>query len=813
MKDSYLSYAMSVIVSRALPDARDGLKPSQRRILVAMNDLNLGPRSKFRKCAKIAGDTVGNYHPHGDQVVYPTLVRLAQDFNTRYLLIQGQGNFGSIDGDPAAAMRYTEARLTLPSVDMLDDVTLETVDFISNYDETRKEPTVLPCKFPNLLCNGSSGIAVGMTTNVPPHNAREILDGIIKIIDDPDVDAKGLMKIVKGPDFPTGGTICGRKGIHDAYTTGRGSITVRARCFTENTRGGKKNIIITEIPYQLNKTNLIEKIADLVKSGKITGIADIRDESDRDGMRLVIDLKRGEEEEVILNQLYKYTQLQTTYGIIMLALVDSRPEVMSLRQMMEQFKLHRVDVIRRRTAFLLKKAEARAHVLEGYQVALKNIDEVIETIKKAKDTPTAQTNLMKKFKLTEIQADAILKMQLQRLTGLEKQKIEDEYKEIMAKIKEYRAILADEKLVLAMIKEDCVELKKKYTDPRRTEIVGAVEGLDIEDLIAEEDMAVTISHENYIKRIPLSTYRRQGRGGQGVTGAQTKEGDFVEQMFIASTHDYLLFFTNLGRIYWQKVYDIPQMSRTAKGRAVVNLLQLRADEKVQSTIAVRNFDDRNLVMATQKGVIKKSALKLYSHPKRGGIIAVKLDAGDKLIGVRLTTGNEEIILATECGQAIRFNETDVRSMGRSTRGVGGIGLRKDDKVCDVAIVDANGSLLTVCQNGFGKRTPFEEYRIQRRNGSGIINVQTSDRNGRVIGVKTVRDGDELMLMSAGGMIVRIAIDTLRNIGRNTQGVRLVKLKEGDRLVSIARVVSEGEGENGDTEDVATESAPTDEAQE
>ncbi|TLD42287.1 MAG: DNA gyrase subunit A [Candidatus Jettenia ecosi] len=790
MKDSYLNYAMSVIMSRALPDVRDGLKPSQRRILVAMNDLGLGPRSKFRKCAKIAGDTTGNYHPHGEQVVYPTLVRMAQDFNYRYPLIQGQGNFGSIDGDPPAAMRYTEARMTEVTMIIMEDLERETVNYVPNYDDTRQEPIVLPSKFPNLLCNGCSGIAVGMATSIPPHNVHEICDGIIKIIDNPDVTIDELMHIIKGPDFPTGALICGTGGIKEGYRTGRGTITVRARVHTETTKSGKKSLVVTEIPYQLNRDNILERIADLVKEDQLKGISDIRNESDREGSRLVIDLKKGEDEEVVLNQLYKHTKLQDSFSIIMIALVNNRPETLNLKQMLVYYIEHRKVVIIRRTQYLLAKAQARAHILEGLRIALQNIDKVIQLIKTSSSIDHARQELISQFSFSEIQANAILDMRLQRLTGLEQEKIEEEYKKLCADIKEYEGILGNEKLVLAIIKKDIEEVKERFGDKRRTEIVNAITELNLEDLIAEENVAVIITHEGYIKRLPLTSYRKQHRGGKGVTGAEMKEGDFIEHLFVASTHDYILFFTDQGRVYWQKVYDIPQMGRTSKGRALINLLELKEDENVTSLIPVRDFDERQLVMATSNGIIKKTALCAYGNPKKGGIIAITLDEGDKLICVKLTNGKQDIILGTEQGKAVRFSETDVRTMGRVTHGVKGITLKEGDKVRGMVIVDENASLLTVCEHGFGKRTDFGEYSAHHRGGQGVINIKTTDRNGKVVALLDVRDEDELIMITAKGMVIRTSVNTVRAIGRNTQGVKLFSVVEGDKLVSVARVVPE-----------------------
>jgi len=824
MRESYLTYAMSVIMARALPDVRDGLKPSQRRILVAMRDLNLGPRSKHRKCAKIAGDTSGNYHPHGEAVVYPTLVRMAQPFNMRYTLVDGQGNFGSIDGDPPAAMRYTEARLTAPSMEMMEDLQYETVDFQPNYDETMVEPVVLPSKFPNLLVNGSTGIAVGMATNILPHNLNEICDGLIKLLENPETTVDELCEIVKGPDFPTGGIICGRSSVIQGYKTGKGSVVVRGKIHTEQARGGKALIVVDEIPYQILKTTIVERIADCVKQGIIPDISDVRDESDRNGMRLVVELKRDGNVDLVINQLYQYTPLQDTIPIINIALVNRQPRTLNIKELMEYYILHRREVIRRRTQFLLKKARQRAHIVEGLVMAVADIDEIIQLIRTSPDPPTAKQRLMAKplrltetatlqkllpekfikerssvdSFLTEPQADAILSMQLQRLTGLEIERLADELKKLMEQIEEYEAILNDEQLVADIIREDLYELKEKYGDNRRTEISDEeIRDYRVEDLIAEEEVAVTISHEGYIKRVPLTTYRTQGRGGRGVKGTENKEGDWLEHLFIASTHDYLLFFTNRGRVYWLRVFDIPSMSRTSKGRAIINLLKMSAEEKITSVLSVREFADRFVVMATKAGVIKKTALDAFSHPRAAGIIAIELDLDDNLIGVQLTNGENDIILATADGMSIRFNEQDVRAMGRTARGVKGINLRKGDEVVDMAIVDSAGDVLVVCENGYGKRTPVEEYRQQGRGGTGIINIKTTDRNGRVVAVKTVRDEDELMLISMNGIVIRFPLKDIRPIGRNTQGVRMIKLDDGDKLVAVARVVPEDEnGANG-----------------
>ena len=780
LKDSYLNYAMSVIISRALPDVRDGLKPSQRRILVAMNDLNLGPRSKHRKCAKIAGDTSGNYHPHGEAVVYPTLVRMGQTWNMQTTLVDPQGNFGSIDGDPPAAMRYTEARMTAAASDMLADIKFETVDFIPNYDETTTEPTVLPSKFPNLLVNGGVGIAVGMSTSIPPHNPGEVCDALIKIIDDPDCGFRDIMEVMPGPDFPTGGIICGRKGIVDGYTTGRSNLTVRAKIHTETTKKGRDLVVVDEIPYQTVKSQIVVKIADCVANGIIPGISDVRDESDRKGMRVVVELRRDVDPNIVINQLYKHTPLQSTFSIINIALVKNRPQTLNIKQMLSLFLDHRKDVIRRRTRFLLRKARTRAHIVEGLLLAQSNIDRIISIIKKSSDVPTAKSALMaeplrlaehatlKKLlpesfvkekrsgdhHLTGPQADAILGMQLQRLTGLEVEKLASEFAALCEEIAGYEAILADEMLVLDIIREDLYEIKERFGRPRRTEIISAVAEFNIEDLVAEEEVVVTVSHSGYIKRMPLDTYRRQGRGGRGIIGSDTKEGDFIEHLFIASTHDYLCCFTNRGRCYWQRVHDIPSLSRTSRGRSIANLLQMRKDEKIAEIVPVRSFDERMLVFATQHGLVKKTPLSAFSHVRRTGINAISLEVGDNVIGARTTSGDDEIILGTRDGMAIRFSEQDVRAMGRSARGVKGISLRPGDQVVDMVLSSLGSSLLTVCENGYGKRTDLNDYRRQRRGGIGLINIKTTQRNGKVVALKTVNPDDDLMLISAHGILMR-----------------------------------------------------------
>jgi len=730
MRESYLTFAMSVIVSRALPDVRDGLKPSQRRILVAMNDLSLGPRSKTRKCAKIVGDTHGNYHPHGDAAIYQTLARMAQDFVMRYPPIEGQGNFGSIDGDPPAAPRYTEARMSSVAAEMLADLEYDTVDFVPNYDGTREEPTVLPGRFPNLLCNGSTGIAVGMATNMPPHNVGEICDAIVRCIEQPDVTPADLMKIVTGPDFPTGGLICGRQGIRSAYLTGRGSILIRARSHVESSKTGKKSLVFTEIPYGANPDNILRRSAELVKGGVIEGISDLRNESDRNGTRLVVELRKGEDERVILNQLYKHTQLQDTFGVNNIALVAGQPRTLSLKDLLRCYIAHRKEVVVRRTKCLLARDLDRAHILEGLLIALANIDEVIEIIKKSKDSETAAERLTARFKLSERQVKAILDMRLARLTGLERTKLEDEHKVLMERIANYRAILADEGLQMSIIVEETHDIRARFADKRRTEIVGAIEDFDMEDLITEENVVVTISHEGYLKRQPISSYRKQRHGGKGITAADLKEGDFTEHLFVASTHDYMLLFTNLGRVYWLKVFDIPELGRASRGRSIANVLHMQENEKITSFIPVRDFEQGDLLMVTAQGTVKRTPLSAYSHPKKSGIIAIALDEGDHLIGVRQLFADQQVLLATRDGMAVRFPEKTVRSIGRTAHGVRGIRLHEGDSVEGVIIAKEEASVLTVCENGYGKRTAISEYRLTNRGGKGVINIRTSERTAR-----------------------------------------------------------------------------------
>lgn len=793
VKDSYLNYAMSVIVGRALPDVRDGLKPAHRRILYAMQELSLEHSKPYKKCARIVGEVLGKYHPHGDVAVYDTLVRMAQDFSLRYPLVDGQGNFGSVDGDAAAAMRYTEARLSAISDEMLRDIDKDTVKFGPNFDASLKEPLLLPCVLPNLLVNGSSGIAVGMATNIPPQNLNEVVDAIIYLIDNTDAEIKDLMRFIKGPDFPTGGIICGRGGIKDAYTTGRGKICVRAKAVIERQKGGKDLIIVTEIPYQVQKASLIESIAGLVEDKRIEGISDIRDESDKDGMRIVFELKRDAEAQIVLNQLFKHSQLEGTFGIIMLALVDNRPKVLNLRQILECYIGHRKVVIRRRTQFELDKALKRAHILEGLKIALKFIDRIIKVIKSSKSTPEAKENLIKEFDLSEIQAQAILEMQLQRLTALEQDKIDAEYAELLKKIELCRAILASEKKIETIIKEELEEVKKKYGDQRRTDIVGEVEELDIEDLIAEEDVVVTISHSGYIKRLPVSAYRKQRRGGKGSTGAELREEDFSEHLFVTSTKNYLLAFTDKGKVYWLKVYEIPQAGRVSKGKAIINLLQLASGEKVSATIPVKDFlGDRFLVMATKEGLIKKTRLDEYSNPRKGGIIGITVEKDDELIGVSLTDGKQDLFLATRLGKAIRFSETQVRDMGRGAKGVKGIRLAKGDQVIAMETPQKDSTILTVTELGFAKRTLANQYRIQSRGGKGIINIKVTKKNGSAVSLKTVSDNDELMVITQTGMYLRCPIKDIRATGRSAQGVRLIKLKDNDAVATVAELIAEEE---------------------
>ena len=807
MKRSYMDYAMSVIIGRALPDVRDGLKPAHRRVLYGMRTMGLGSNRAYRKCAKIVGEVMGNYHPHGDASIYDTLVRLAQDFNMRYFLVDGQGNFGSVDGDPPAAMRYTEARPRALAEAMMTDLDKETVDFVPNYDETTEEPTVLPTTFPNLLVNGSSGIAVGMATNIPPHNMREVIEGVLGVIEQrgqsKESRLKAVLKAIPGPDLPTGGFIVGRQGIFQAYTTGRGALTMRAKATTEESKKGDKlSIVVTEIPYQVNKKRLLENIADLVREKTIEGISDLRDESDRDGMRIVIELKRGEVPEVVLNNLYKHTQLQTTFGIIMLAIVGGRPKILPIVEILEHFVEFRREVVRRRTEFELRKAEARAHILEGLKIALDHLDRVIALIRGSKSPLEARTGLMTEFKLSQLQAQAILDMQLQRLTGLERQKIIDELVELLKTIERLRAILSSDELLMQVVVNELKEVREKYSDERRTVIVEESGELRIEDLIADEDMAITVTNTGYVKRTAISTYRAQRRGGKGRIGMRTREEDFVSHLFIASTHAYIMIFSDRGRAYWLKVHEIPDVGPGGKGKAIANLVSMEEGERIAALLAVKEFpaqeDQQFVVMGSRKGVIKKTDLSAFRNPRAGGIIAMGVEEGDAVIAVEISDGREQIFLGTRDGMAIRFEETDVRPMGRTAYGVRGITLRDDDEVVAMEVVREGGTLLTVAQNGYGKRTELDEYRLQSRGGVGIINIQTSDRNGKVVGIAYVHDDDELMIISQQGMILRMRAGDVRSIGRATQGVRLIEMEEGDAVVGIAKLElaekDEGNGE-------------------
>jgi DNA gyrase subunit A len=806
MKSSYLDYAMSVIVGRALPDVRDGLKPVHRRILFGMNEMGLASNRAYRKSAKIVGEIMGNYHPHGDTAIYDTLVRMAQDFNMRYPLVDGQGNYGSMDGDSAAAMRYTEARMTKLAGEMLADIDKETVDFVPNYDESRQEPLVLPTRVPNLLINGAGGIAVGYATNIPTHNIAEVIDGLLLLLESPDVTIAQLMKKIPGPDFPTAGFIYGMSGIKEAYETGRGLLTLRAKVVVEtDERTDRERLIVTEIPYQVNKVSLIKKIAELVQEDRIKGISDLRDESsDREGVRVVIELKRGEIPLVVLNNLYKHTPLETTFGVIMLALVNNRPEILNLKQILHYFLEHRREVVVRRTAFELRKAEERAHILEGLKVALDNLDAVIALIRRSQSPDEARAGLMRQFGLTEIQASAILDMRLQRLTQLERAKLVEEYQDVLKQIEYFKSVLASEALVRTIIKDELTEIRENYKDERRTQIVKEEAEISLEDLIAEEEVIVTISHAGYIKRNAVSLYRAQRRGGKGKIGMGIKEEDFAENLFTASTHDSLLFFTDAGKVYWLKVHEIPEASRAAKGKALVNLLALSGSEKVTATLPVKEFrDDRYVVMGTKKGIIKKTELSAFSNPRQGGIIALGLEGGDRLIGAQLTDGQREILLGTRQGITIRFKEEEVRPMGRTAYGVKGITLEEGNEVIGMETItpDSTTSILTVTEGGYGKRTPVGEYRIQGRGGKGIISVKTTERNGLAVGFLQVRDGDEIMLIAAQGKVLRCKVEDIREIGRNTQGVRILDLDgEGDRVVGVARLAEVVEREDAAPED-------------
>lgn len=798
MKTSFIDYSMSVIMSRALPDIRDGLKPVHRRILFTMKEMGLRHNSAYKKSARVVGDCLGKYHPHGDMSVYDAMVRMAQDFSLRYPLVEGQGNFGSIDGDSPAAMRYTEVRLAAISDEMLGDLDRETVDFMPNYDGSMEEPVIIPAKLPNLLINGSSGIAVGMATNMPPHNLTEVIDGALALIENRDVTVAELSKIIKGPDFPTAGILYGRVGIKDYLETGRGSVKIRSKTEVEEIKGNRQAIIINELPYQVNKANLLETIAGLVRDKKLDAISDLRDESDRDGMRVVIELKRDATAQVVLNQLFKHTQMQVSFGVTMLSIVDGKPRILNIKQMLENYVEHRKIIVVRRTIFELKKAEARAHILEGLKIALDHLDAVIKTIKESKDVENARERLMEKFKLSKIQAQAILDMKLQHLTNLERKKIDDEYLELIKLIEKLKSILADPRKILGVIKTELEELREKYGDERRTKIIAQAVELDEEDLIPHEEVAVSISHAGYIKRIPLSTYRAQGRGGRGVTGMTTKEEDFVEDLFSTDTHAYLLLFTSRGRCHWLRVYEIPEGNRASKGKAIVNFISMSSDERITSAIPIRAFDEETrtyLLMCTRNGTIKKTTLDEYSNPRKGGIIAINLEAGDELMDVKRTDGKSEVIIATADGIAIRFKESDVRSMGRASRGVRGIKLEKNDVVVGMEAVAKDDVFLSASENGYGKRTEVGKYRLQTRGGKGVRNMKTTDRNGRVIGIKKAMDTGDVMLMTQKGITIRLACKAVSVIGRNVQGVRLVRLEEGDRLAAVATVVKE-ENSNG-----------------
>lgn len=803
MKNSYIDYAMSVIVSRAIPDVRDGLKPVHRRILYAMQEAGMTPGKPYKKSARIVGEVLGKYHPHGDRSVYDAIVRMAQDFSMRYMLADGHGNFGSVDGDPAAAMRYTEVRMSRISELMLQDIDKDTVDFVPNYDESLKEPAVLPSKFPELLVNGTSGIAVGMATNIPPHNLGEVIDGTLMLIDNPETTVEELMGVIKGPDFPTGGLIMGKSGIKDAYTTGRGSIRMRAQVHTETMSNGKPRIVVTELPYQVNKARLIEKIADLVRDKQIEGITDLRDESDRNGMSIVIELRRDANADVVLNQLYKHTSLQETFGVIMLALVDGQPQVLNLKEVLHYYIKHQEDVITRRTRYELKKAEARAHILEGLNIALDHLDAVISTIRSSRTGEIAKAALMEGFKLSDKQAQAILDLRLQRLTGLERDKIEEEYQEILKKIDWLKSVLADEGKILAIIKEELTAVKNKYNDDRRTSITRDSSDISMEDLIPDDDVVVTLTHNNYIKRMPLATYKNQKRGGQGIVGMKTKDTDFVENILITTNHHVILFFTNRGRLYYLKAYEIAESSRQAKGTAIVNLINLDQDEKITAVIHVREFKpDRYLFMATKNGVVKRVQMSEFKSRSSIGVRAISLDESDELIGVKFTDGTKTIIMGTKHGMAITFEETQVRSMGRSARGVRGIKLDDDDEIVGMDTIKSDGKVLTVSENGLGKRTPIEEYTVHNRGGKGMINMKITERTGNVVGIKVVRPGQEVMLISTDGVIIRTDIDEISIISRNSQGVKLMSVGDSDKVASFATINQKSEDGKDYTEDNA-----------
>ena len=791
LKQAHLEYSLSVITSRALPDARDGLKPSQRRILYAMHELNLSPGKGFRKCAKISGDTSGNYHPHGEQVIYPTLVRMAQPWSLRYMLIDGQGNFGSQDGDPPAAMRYTEARLQKTSVDMMEDLDKNTVDYTGNYDDTRKEPTVFPSKFPNLLVNGSTGIAVGMATNMAPHNVGEICDGILGMIKKPEIEPLELNQLIKGPDFPTGGYIIDSGGIKDYFLTGKGRVIVRGKAVIETKNNGAELIVISELPYMLNKTLLIDKMVSLVKEKRIEGISDIRDESGRQGMRLVVMVKRNAEANAVLNKLYKFSQLQSSFSVSNRALVKGIPKILNMKELISQFIDFRHEVVVRRTQFELDNAERRLHILEGYRIALDNIDEVIATIRASKSTSEANTNLQQKFALSEIQAKAILEMRLQKLTGLEREKVEAEYNQIVEKVSELKEILEKRELRMQIISDETQAIKDKYADDRRTIILSGTADIETEDMIADEEVVVTISHQGYIKRLPLDTYRKQGRGGKGLSGSNLKDEDFVDSIFVASTHAYILFFTDFGKCYWLKVHKIPKVGRLARGKAIVNLIQVEKGENIEAYVTARDFNlPHNVIMVTKNGIVKKTILSAFSHPRINGIISIKLIDGDKLIDAKITEGDNDIIIATKNGFCNRFHETDARPVGRNSQGVKGINLRENDQVVSMVVVKQQGTLLSISENGYGKRTEISSYNRTKRGSKGVITLRTTDRNGLLVALIEVLDGDELMIVTKSGMIIRQAVSKISTIGRNTQGVRLINLSKGDKVFDITCILAE-----------------------
>jgi DNA gyrase subunit A len=801
MQKSYMDYAMSVIIGRALPDVRDGLKPVHRRVLYAMYDLGNEWNKPFKKSARIVGDVIGKYHPHGESAAYDALVRMAQDFSLRYPLIQGQGNFGSVDGDPPAAMRYTEVRMSRLGGELLADIEKETVDLIPNYDGSLNEPVILPARFPNLLVNGSSGIAVGMATNIPPHNLNEVIDATVAAIHDPEIAVEKIIQFLPGPDFPTAGFILGRSGIREAYQSGKGTIQLRARALVERQkRTERESIIVTELPYQVNKAKLLEKIAELVQEKRIEGISDLRDESDREGMRMVIELKRDAIAQVVLNQLFKHTQMQITFGIILLGILHGQPVILNIKELIQQFINHRKEMVTRRTQFELRKAEANAHILEGLKIALDNLDRVIALIRASRTPKDAKEGLMAKFSLSEIQAQAILEMRLQRLTNLEREKINEEYKALIQLIARLREILSNERLLLNVIIEELKEIKERYGDERRTEIIEEAQDLQLEDLIVEEDMAVTISHTGYIKRNAISLYRSQRRGGRGKTGMTTKEEDFVEHLFIASTHSYLLFFTDAGKVYWLKVHEVPQGGRMSRGKAIVNLLNLSGGEKITGILPVRNFEEgKNILMATKQGVIKKTDLMAYSNPRTGGIIALTLDPGDELISASLTDGTKEVFLSTRDGKAIRFNEEDARALGRTARGVRGITLEEGDGLVAMEIVspqNQGASILSVTENGYGKKTMIDEYPLQSRGGKGVITIKTSARNGKMLGVQQITEQDDVMLITDKGKIIRLRGNEISVIGRNTQGVKLIELEPGEKVMALARLAEKDEEPNG-----------------